>query len=69
MYYKINGIIICHMFLSFLSKKEKIQSMKFIKLDIYMYMYKVFFYSTEREKGKRKDESCETIDIWQDQEI
>lgn len=69
MYYKINGIIICHMFLSFLSKKEKIQSMKFIKLDIYMYMYKVFFYSTEREKGKRKDESCETIDIWEDQEI
>lgn len=69
MYYKINGIIICHMFLSFLSKKEKIQSMKFIKLDIYMYMYKVFLYSTEREKGKRKDESCETIDIWEDQEI
>lgn len=57
------------MFLSFLSKKEKIQSMKFIKLDIYMYMYKVFFYSTEREKGKREDESCETIDIWEDQEI
>lgn len=36
---------------------------------VYMYMYKVFFYSTEREKGKRKDESCETIDIWEDQEI
>lgn len=53
------------MFLSFLSKKEKIQSMKFIKLDI----YKGFIYSTEREKGKRKDESCETIDIWEDQEI
>lgn len=69
MYYKINGIIICHLFLLFLSKKEKNQSMKFIKLDIYMYMYKVFFYSTEREKGKRKDESCETIDIWEDQEI
>lgn len=69
MYYKINGIIICHMFLSFLSKKEKNLSIKFIKLDIYMYMYKVFFYSTEREKGKRKDESCETIDIWEDQEI
>lgn len=65
LYYKINDIIICHMFLSFLSKKEKIQSMKFIKLDI----YKGFIYSTEREKGKRKDESCETIDIWEDQEI
>lgn len=40
--------------------------MKFMKLDIYI---RVFFYSTEREKGKRKDESCETIDIWEDQEI
>lgn len=39
--------------------------MKFMKL----YIYKNFFNSTEREKGKRKDESCETIDIWQDQEI
>lgn len=39
--------------------------MKFMKL----YIYKNFFNSTEREKGKRKDESCETIDIWEDQEI
>lgn len=36
--------------------------MKFIKLDI----YKGFFYFIEREKGKRKDEFCETIDIWED---
>lgn len=54
MYYKINGIIICHMFLSFLSKKEKIQSMKFIKLDIYMYMYKVFLFLQKEKREKEK---------------
>lgn len=66
MYYKINGIIICYMFFSFLFKKEKNLSIKFIKLDIYMYVYKVLFYFIEREKGKRKDEFCEMIDIWED---
>lgn len=64
MYYKINDIIICHMFLSFLFKKKS------SKHKIYEIRYiEGFFYSTEREKGKRKDESCETIDIWEDQEI
>lgn len=65
MYYKINDIIICHIFLSFLFKKKS------SKHEIYeiIYIYKNFFNSTEREKGKRKDESCETIDIWEDQEI
>lgn len=64
MFYKINDIIICHMLLSFLFKKKS------SKHEIYEIRYiEGFFYSTEREKGKRKDESCETIDIWQDQEI
>lgn len=66
MCYKINDIIICHMFLSFLFKKKSSKHEIYeFKLDI----YKGFFYSTEREKGKREDESCETIDIWEDQEI
>lgn len=52
------------MFLSFLFKKKS------SKHKIYEIRYiEGFFYSTEREKGKRKDESCETIDIWEDQEI
>lgn len=61
MCYKINDIIICHVFLSFLFKKKSSKhEIRYIE---------GFFYSTEREKGKRKDESCETIDIWEDQEI
>lgn len=50
MCYKINDIIICHMFLSFLFKKKKVQSMKFIKLEI----YKVFFLFYRKRKGKKK---------------
>lgn len=61
MFYKINDIIICYVFFFFLFKKKS------LKYEIYEIRYiEGFFYFIEREKGKRKDEFCETIDIWED---